>query len=1786
MKKILILTFLLFTVTLYPDWVEIPENSNRQLFENIFTDRMTTEIKFSLNGYELSNINESGYNFQKVSYWNEGELLEVGKPKLPTFTRLVALPNEGIVSVEIISYKKEIFSDILVYPQQELLSESQPNRNEFIIDEFFYSGDEVFPKNMIEIGEPAIMRDLRVVNVTVNPFQYNPQTHELTIFKNVEFIVKCEGSGGINVKTNDKPNSKSFESTYKSLVLNYDSQSLRQDEFHQPNYLFIYPDDLQVESILQNLIEWKHRKGFHVVSASTSQTGTTLNSIKNYIQNAYDTWENPPEFICLVGDAGGNFSIPTGHIDGGEGDHYYVLLEGDDILADAFIGRLSFNSIFEFQTIIYKILHYEKEPYLGNTNWYNKALLVGDPTTSGQSCIDTKISIKEMINQYSEIFSFTEVYSVPWISQISNGFNEGVSYFNYRGYYGMSGWGLDEISNLNNGFMLPVAVFLTCSVGDFEGTYDSRTERFLKAGSPGNPKGAIAAIGTATYNTNTCFNNCVDAGIYYGIFVDNIYHLGGALNRGKLNLFNCYPNNPYNAVYKFSYWNNLMGDPGMEIWTGSPEPMMVTYDSQVAVGSNLLEVTVLTSAGIPIENAWVTILKGNDEIFSTGYTDDNGEIYLLIEADNTGEVNLTVTKHNYIPHLGIFNIVQNDVFVNVFEIDIDDDNFGSSSGNADNIINPGEEIELNVSLKNFGSVTANSIIASITSDNDFINITDNIEYYGNIPAGTSVFSPDDFDFTVDSNVLGGSELIIDISILDINNNEWNDKLYLDIEGANLQPVSYSIIDGNNGILDPGETAELTITIENIGSVSSNQVSGFLTCSNNQITIVDPDGYFGNISSGGQATNNTNRFIVSADAQIIPGTQFSLDLQIYNLSGYDHTVSFLLEVGEVLVTDPLGPDGYGYYCYDDGDISYDLAPVYDWIEIDPNYGGQGTIIPLFDNGDMGDIEDIDLPFVFRFYGNNYTTITVCSNGWLTPDETEIRSFMNWHIPGPLGPSPIIAPFWDDLKIGYGNVCYFYDELLHYFIVEWSHLQNDYDNSEETFQVILYNSNHYPTITGDSKILFQYETINNVDQGTYGTFSNHGEYATIGLEDHTGTIGLEYTYSNQYPTAAKVLEDEMAILFTTPSVPSQGPFIILDSFEINDSQGNNDGIVNPGESIELSITLRNVGIDIATNVSAILLTSDLFTSIGDSIQYFGNIFPSSISTSQDNYSFDVEIICPDQHDIIFDLSINADDYSSNYTFTIEVLSANIAVSTDEIHFYEVYSGYPVSLPLTIYNTGSVILHITDIYSNTIYFIPDITSMNLEGGDSQEIFITVNPSSTGTLCDTLYIISNDPDEPELEIFLIAECVFPPEISLSLYSINIDLIPDEITIEIFTIYNTGGSNLNIDLEIAGNSSSGMAASFDGINDYMSIFDNVINTNYFTIEMWALMEGQGGGSTPHNPIFEQRDDQAGDNHSTVVFYAQVYTYRTYLFVRSSSGSGCIVETDCQPYGEWNHYVGVISPTMIYYYINGIIVDSTANVQQGNYTTSIDYVDLGRHTYSGYPHAYFNGLLDEARIWDYPRSHNDILENMNNSLSGNEEGLEAYWNFDSNEPWFDLTDNNHNGTPQGGLTLVESTAPIINWLSISPESETVFPDSSVNIDVMFDATDLEIGTYDAQIIIYSNDPENPEIVIPIILNIIEVDSKEILPPLITKLKNNYPNPFNPETIIKYQIAKDNNVQLHIYNIKGQLVKTLINQKQSAGEYKVIWNGTNENNQLVTSGVYFYKLNTGEKSLTKKMLLLK
>lgn len=109
------------------------------------------------------------------------------------------------------------------------------------------------------------------------------------------------------------------------------------------------------------------------------------------------------------------------------------------------------------------------------------------------------------------------------------------------------------------------------------------------------------------------------------------------------------------------------------------------------------------------------------------------------------------------------------------------------------------------------------------------------------------------------------------------------------------------------------------------------------------------------------------------------------------------------------------------------------------------------------------------------------------------------------------------------------------------------------------------------------------------------------------------------------------------------------------------------------------------------------------------------------------------------------------------------------------------------------------------------------------------------------------------------------------------------------------------------------------------------------------------------------------------------------------------------------------------------------------------------------------------------------------------------------------------------------------------------------------------------------------------INFLTATESDNEPQIITpsfQLIGNYPNPFNPETTISFEINEERNTTLNIYNLKGQKVKTLINRELKAGSHSIGWNGTDTNGNSVASGVYLYKLQSGKYTSTKKMILMK
>ena len=84
----------------------------------------------------------------------------------------------------------------------------------------------------------------------------------------------------------------------------------------------------------------------------------------------------------------------------------------------------------------------------------------------------------------------------------------------------------------------------------------------------------------------------------------------------------------------------------------------------------------------------------------------------------------------------------------------------------------------------------------------------------------------------------------------------------------------------------------------------------------------------------------------------------------------------------------------------------------------------------------------------------------------------------------------------------------------------------------------------------------------------------------------------------------------------------------------------------------------------------------------------------------------------------------------------------------------------------------------------------------------------------------------------------------------------------------------------------------------------------------------------------------------------------------------------------------------------------------------------------------------------------------------------------------------------------------------------------------------------------------------------------------------YPNPFNPSTTISFNLPRKGHLHLKVYNLRGQLVKTLVDEPLEAGSGQVVWNGDDQSGGSAASGVYFYELRFGDEVLSEKMMLIK
>jgi hypothetical protein len=1086
-----------------------------------------------------------------------GLLGAAGTPGLPVAGHLVAVPAGARIQARIVATETyelspgrllpvpsdragPLLADPVAYSRPGWIPVGTRARGATILTTAGGAGPTVM------IGTTAVMAGQTVVPIAVVPVAHDPVSGRLVAARRVEVeLVFAATTPPPAVPRNRAPLNSALADQVLGLA---DPREVGTPGDSPGTWVVVCRDGI-VATHLEPLVAWRARQGYHVETIISTGTAT---SIKNQLQVLYDDpLLPPPWFIVLAGDTYGTYAVPTWHEDlsdyDGEGDHEYTTLDGDDILADAHVGRLSFSDLAMLDRIVAKITAYETNPPTDQTTWYTSACLLGDPVDSGITTVWVNQWLKGQLlaNGYTTVDT---VWGGNFANQMVASVNAGKSAFGYRGYLGMSGITTAHIESLHNGGRLPVAILPTCDTGSFDGSTTCHSEAWLRAAAGG----AIAAVGTATIGTHTRYNNCYYEGIWNGLLNGGDPRLGIAHTLGKLELYDNYFLAEPDAAEIWAVWNNIMGDPASSIWLGVPRAIVVEHATQLSTGTNAVAFVVTTAAGVPVAGARVCLYRSG-ALQVSGLTDGAGQILLATPPLAAGVHQVTATGRGLLPYQSTLQVGPLDVACNLTAQSFDD-----SAGNGDGVLNPGEAVAVGLAVTNHGANTAPAVTGVLSGGGPWTTITSAATSFGNVPPGAQVWAAPPATISVDPAAPDGAVVSWPLTLRS-GSTTWTS-----IVQTTVRAAAFSVVDlawSAGATFEPGETGSLVVTLRNGGSLDATAVTGTLTSDSPWLQITAANGGFGAIAAGATGQNDLVPFQIAIDDGCFPGHLAVLRLVLAHSDDQLATAEFTVTVGQAETDDPTGPGAAGYYAFDDTDVGNWYAPVYDWVALDPAHGGPGTNLGLTDFGfEQDDTRTIDLPFTFRYDGIDYDRVSICSNGWLAMGETPLVTYRNYALPAAGSPGSLIAPFWDNLyQQGDAGVFTYHDPVGHRFIVQWYDLRNDFAGSKQNFELILLDPAWHQTVTGDGAIIFQYETVANTD-------SRDG-YATVGIQNHDRSGGLLYSYWNHTAAGAAPLAARRAIRFQPLGT------IVLANGDISPTSFT--AAVPPGRHAECNLHLGNTG-----------------------------------------------------------------------------------------------------------------------------------------------------------------------------------------------------------------------------------------------------------------------------------------------------------------------------------------------------------------------------------------------------------------------------------------------------------------------------------------------------------------------------------------------------------------------------------------------------------------------------------
>lgn len=894
--------------------LKLTENTYTTLgLENTISQLKAFEVKTDEGDFSQLRIDDYGYSNN------------IGEPKLPVLKKLIEVPLGADFDVNITfqSYREYNLSDFginnQIFPAQPSLSKSQdPDQVPFEYNQEMYNTDGMLGNQLVNVKPLGIMRGIRMARVEIAPVHYNPVKNIIRVYENLSITINFTGGNVAETISLKENKINPYFKSVSKMLFNYKDVSGTDELIEYAPVTYIIVSDPMFEDALQPFVEWKTRKGYKVVEAYTDDpnVGTTTTSIKNYLQDFYENppaGYNPQSFVLFVGDVN---QIPA--FDGNASWHVtdlYYCEYTNDLFPEAYYGRFSANNLDELQPQIDKTLEYEQYTFPDPTFLDEVVMVAGADASHSQTWGNGQINYgtEYYFNEEHGLYSHTYLQPEPgggnYSQNIQQNVSDGVSYANYTAHCSPSGWAdpsfvIGDISGLTNAHKYPLMVGNCCSSVEFQ--TDCFGEEVLRAPL----KGAIGYVGgsNSTYWDEDFWwgvgfetvapdpnYNPENLGAYDRTFHDqeDITLDDWYITQGQMPSAGNLAVTQSGSDLEEYYWEiyHLMGDPSLMIYFSQPPEATATYAGLMPLGS--ASFTVNTNP-----YAYVAISK-NGVLHGAAIADADGLAEVTFDEPITvpGEAEVIITGQNLMPYFGTVMVASPDgPYVLLDEFLIDDD----ATGNGNGMMDYGESLSIGVSMINLGQDMGEDIVLSLTTEDEYISIDYGTINLGDIDPEEIITLDDAFGITAAEDIPDMHTVAFEIEATD-GTDIWTSNFNINGHAPMLELADFMISDpsgNNNGKIDPGETVEITVYVENTGSADAYNVMGELSTLSPYLTILTTEPQdFGDVTP---AEPGMASFDVEADAATPAGQMATLMADFNADMGITGSGDFSVVIGQIPV----------------------------------------------------------------------------------------------------------------------------------------------------------------------------------------------------------------------------------------------------------------------------------------------------------------------------------------------------------------------------------------------------------------------------------------------------------------------------------------------------------------------------------------------------------------------------------------------------------------------------------------------------------------------------------------------------------------------------------------------------------------------------------------------------------------------------------------------------------------------------------------------------------------------